>query len=209
MTSIETGIAGGIAGAVAGNLGSKEHKSRNSLIGGAVGTAGALGGRAVLKKFTKVGSSNIESLVEVGGLGVLALPSIQALRGKPMSDHKAHKFELAGLGILAAPYARSLAKGLLKTPSLKGLVKKAGWFGFEAAKKTMIPNRIARAAGSATERAGANGVARRAVPQLTGLDKMRALSRESLEATDLGSRRLLTKTSSGFVGSALALFEVR
>lgn len=48
-------------------------------------------------------------LAEVAGLGTLAAPSIQALRGKPMKEHNAHKVELAGLGILAAP---SIAHGI-------------------------------------------------------------------------------------------------
>ena len=51
---------------------------------------------------------------ELAGLGTLALPSIQALRGKPMNEHKSHKYELAGLGILAAPSLVEGAKALAK-----------------------------------------------------------------------------------------------
>lgn len=51
---------------------------------------------------------------ELGGLGLLAVPSIQNLRGKPMNEHTKDKFELAGLGTLAAPYAVQGAKKLLR-----------------------------------------------------------------------------------------------
>lgn len=45
---------------------------------------------------------------ELAGLGALAVPSIQALRGKPMKERTAHKMELAGLGILAAPTLKKM-----------------------------------------------------------------------------------------------------
>jgi uncharacterized ParB-like nuclease family protein len=45
---------------------------------------------------------------ELAGLGTLAVPSIQKLRGKSMSENAAHKTELAGLGVLAAPSAAAL-----------------------------------------------------------------------------------------------------
>ncbi len=49
---------------------------------------------------------------EIGGLGVLARPSVQALRRKDTSPHErsAAKHELAGLGILAVPSAYEVAK---------------------------------------------------------------------------------------------------
>lgn len=50
---------------------------------------------------------------ELGGLGVLAAPSVQKLRGKPMGEKAEHKTELAGLGILAAPSLHAAGKGLL------------------------------------------------------------------------------------------------
>lgn len=49
---------------------------------------------------------------ELAGLGMLAVPSIQHLRGKPMSEDTKSKLEIAGLGTLAAPYAYNAAKGL-------------------------------------------------------------------------------------------------
>lgn len=42
---------------------------------------------------------------ELAGLGLLAVPSVQHLRGKPMKEDTAHKFELGGLGVLAVPAA--------------------------------------------------------------------------------------------------------
>jgi hypothetical protein len=52
-------------------------------------------------------------LAEVAGLGMLAVPSIQHLRKKPMSESKTHKYELAGLGTLAAPSAYHIGKKVL------------------------------------------------------------------------------------------------
>jgi len=48
-------------------------------------------------------------LVELGGLGTLAAPSVQELRHKPMSEKAKAGLEVAGLGALAAPYAHDLA----------------------------------------------------------------------------------------------------
>lgn len=50
---------------------------------------------------------------EIAGLSILAAPSIQAMRGKPMKEKNTHRAELAGLGILAAPSAYHLGKKLL------------------------------------------------------------------------------------------------
>lgn len=50
---------------------------------------------------------------ELAGLGMLAAPSIQYLRGKPMKEDTAHKVELAGLGTLAAPYLYNVGKKLV------------------------------------------------------------------------------------------------
>jgi hypothetical protein len=51
---------------------------------------------------------------ELGGLGVLAVPSVQHLRGKPMNENTSAKMELAGLGALASPYVVRGAKALLR-----------------------------------------------------------------------------------------------
>ena len=47
---------------------------------------------------------------EVGGLGVLAAPTIQKMRGKKMSERGEHAAELGGLGILAVPSAVHLGR---------------------------------------------------------------------------------------------------
>ncbi len=60
------------------------------------------------------GASAFAHGAELAGLGTLAIPSIQALRGKPMGEHKSHKYELAGLGILAAPSVVAGIKSLAK-----------------------------------------------------------------------------------------------
>ena len=51
---------------------------------------------------------------EIAGLGLLAVPSIQALRKKPVGEKKTHQYELAGLGTLAAPSAYYLGKRMLR-----------------------------------------------------------------------------------------------
>lgn len=58
--------------------------------------------------FTKQAEA-FSHLAEIAGLGILAAPSIQKLRGKPMKEHTASKFELAGLATLAAPAIKHLA----------------------------------------------------------------------------------------------------
>lgn len=58
-------------------------------------------------------SDHFAHAAEIGGLGILAAPSIQALRGKKMNEHKTHKYELAGLGVLAAPSIAHYAEPLL------------------------------------------------------------------------------------------------
>ncbi len=49
---------------------------------------------------------------EVGGLGILARPTIQKMRGKEVSSKSEHAHELAGLGVLAVPSAIHFARGL-------------------------------------------------------------------------------------------------
>lgn len=53
-------------------------------------------------------------VAELAGLGTLAAPSIQGMRGKPMSDKNTRRAEVAGLGILAAPSAYEIGKKLLR-----------------------------------------------------------------------------------------------
>lgn len=78
---------------------------------------------AFIDEVQKIGSEGALGMAtELAGLGALAVPSIQHLRGKPMDEHAAHKYELGGLGILAAPYAYGLArKGLQGFKGLMGL----------------------------------------------------------------------------------------
>ncbi len=67
--------------------------------------------------------ANMGHGVELAGLGVLAKPSIDRLRGKKVDEHKAAKQEIAGLGILAAPSAIHLAHSAYKymKPGLRGV----------------------------------------------------------------------------------------
>lgn len=75
----------------------------------------------------KTASGNIGHAVELAGLGILARPSVQAMRGKEMSEKSKHLHEIAGLGVLAAPSAHALGKHLLgKIKSAPGLAKAGG-----------------------------------------------------------------------------------
>ena len=51
---------------------------------------------------------------EIAGLGILAAPTIQKMRGKPMSERGTHAAEIAGLGTLAVPAAHSIYKAVKK-----------------------------------------------------------------------------------------------
>jgi hypothetical protein len=58
---------------------------------------------------------------ELAGLGTLAAPTIQKMRGKPMSEENTNRAELGGLGVLAAPSAISMGKTI--AGKLKGVGK--------------------------------------------------------------------------------------
>lgn len=64
--------------------------------------------------FEKKAAINWGHAAELGGLGILAVPSIQSLRGKPMEEKHKDIAEVAGLGTLAAPYLVDAAKGARK-----------------------------------------------------------------------------------------------
>lgn len=65
-------------------------------------------------------ASGWATAAELGGLGTLAIPSVQQLRGKKMKDSTTSKLEIAGLGTLAAPY---IANGIKKFPALARTAK--------------------------------------------------------------------------------------
>ncbi len=58
-------------------------------------------------------ASNISHGAELAGLGILAKPSIDEMRGKQVDDKTKARTEVAGLGVLAAPSAYNLGKHLL------------------------------------------------------------------------------------------------
>lgn len=69
---------------------------------------------------------------EVAGLGILAAPTIQKMRGKEMSERKSHAAELGGLGVLAAPAAHTMieqGRKAFKPGSGARGVAKAVWHG--------------------------------------------------------------------------------
>lgn len=61
----------------------------------------------VKRLLTKLGGV-LGHAVELGGLGILARPSLNEMRGKPMDERSKAKHELLGLGTLAAPSAYHL-----------------------------------------------------------------------------------------------------
>lgn len=61
---------------------------------------------------------------ELAGLGMLAVPSVQSLRGKPVSERTKDSLEVAGLGTLAAPYLKpAYTTGKAKATSLAAKMK--------------------------------------------------------------------------------------
>lgn len=52
------------------------------------------------------------SAVDIAGLGILAAPTIQKMRGKPMSERGTHAAELGGLGVLAGSSAHKIYSGM-------------------------------------------------------------------------------------------------
>lgn len=79
-----------------------------------------------LEKISSAGHAAVDLL----GLGMLAAPSVQGLRGKEMSEKSKHKTELAGLGTLAAGVAHEnrphfAAAGRTAMKYIGGVLKKA------------------------------------------------------------------------------------
>lgn len=68
-------------------------------------------------------SGPISHGLDLAGLGILAKPGIDRLRGKHVDERKAAKTETAGLGVLALPSAVSLAHH-----AIKGMRKGASMF---------------------------------------------------------------------------------
>jgi len=77
--------------------------------------------QAVLLKLAGMGE-NLGHAFELGGLGILARPTIQEMRGQQVSERSKHIHEVAGLGTLAVPSAVGLGAHYL--PKLKGLIRR-------------------------------------------------------------------------------------
>jgi hypothetical protein len=103
-------------------------KAKLALGAGAIGAAGAGGlfGGGEDDEQKMAGGGPVEKfshIAELGGLGMLSLPSIQKLRGKKMDEKKAAALDLAGLGLLAAPSALGLSGNALSR--VRGRLKMA------------------------------------------------------------------------------------
>lgn len=86
-------------------------------------------GKAKIKPGKEKKSGLGAGALDVAGLGALAAPTIQHMRGKPMSDKAKNRTELLGLGTLgasvAAEHAGDVAKaGKAGLSKLRGLVSK-------------------------------------------------------------------------------------
>jgi hypothetical protein len=97
---------------------------KNAGIGGKI-VAKAGNAVATLAKHGGLGAGALD----MAGLGLLAAPTVQHMRGKPMSDKNKNRAELGGLGVLGASVAAEHGKeGLEAAKSglskLKGLVSK-------------------------------------------------------------------------------------
>ncbi len=68
--------------------------------------------QAAAKGFQAV-KPHLGHVAELGGLGILAKPSIDEMRGKQVDEKTKARTEVAGLGVLAAPSAMALGKHLL------------------------------------------------------------------------------------------------
>lgn len=61
--------------------------------------------------------------MEVGGLGILARPTIQEARGQEVSERSKRMHELGGLGVLAVPSAVELGQHF--APKIKSVFQRA------------------------------------------------------------------------------------
>lgn len=93
----------------------------------------------------KVAAFTLGHAAELAGLGILAKPSIDRLRGKEVDERKAAKYETAGLGVLALPSAAAIAHGAVK--KMRGM-RKVGVANPAAlrGRAGVLSNQLARAA---------------------------------------------------------------
>lgn len=101
--------------------------------------------QGAMKKVSSMGTH----AAELAGLGILAVPSIQHLRGKEMSEGAKAKTEIGGLGVLAAPSAVAAGKaglGKLKAVARASKVSKlrnaAVGFAKHAVSKEWISKKV-------------------------------------------------------------------
>lgn len=74
-----------------------------------------------------------ETAGELAGLGILAVPGIQALRGKHVDEMTKHKYDVGGLGVLgAATLAPAATEGLKRLGGYGRLMQESGTGGLAA-----------------------------------------------------------------------------
>lgn len=133
----------------------------------------AKGVKTTVQGMPKTGSGWSHA-AELGGLGILAAPSVQHLRGKEMSEKNKSRAEIAGLGVLAAPTAATVAKkglGMLKKVKRASVKKQAALFGVgggfrnAAANASSMAMRGMQGGGKSLAGNAAVGAAKRLAPQ--------------------------------------------
>lgn len=92
--------------------------------------------------------------LDLAGLGMLAAPTVQKMRGKPMSDKNSHRTELAGLGVLGGSVVAEHAGDALKAgksglSKLRGLASKMPKHAAPSMGAMMNMHRLADAAKAA------------------------------------------------------------
>lgn len=76
------------------------------------------------------GKAILHGAADMAGLGALAAPTIQKMRGKEMSERGTHAAEIGGLGLLALPVGHNLyeaGKKLIKKGSVRKLAQGDLW----------------------------------------------------------------------------------
>lgn len=87
----------------------------NMAIGIGSGALGGVGLHKYLYGHRKEKKSGLGAgALDMAGLGMLAAPTIQKMRGKPMSDKNKDRAELGGLGVLGGSVAAEHAKDAVK-----------------------------------------------------------------------------------------------
>jgi hypothetical protein len=145
--------------------------------------------------------------IELAGLGILARPTIQKMRGKEVSEKSEHLHELAGLGVLAAPSAVELGKaGLGKLRSMRKVTSLAKTSSFDVWNPSSGAVSGSHVGSRAANLGTAVGAASSAAKKVSGSDMMRKIqdAKKALAAGKSGTVKL--NSARPYTQNALSLF---